>query len=192
MEVSKEPGKKSYADQIVALKKEAQSNKVFNAVCYAFALRKRTRQQITIPGLRLKMKKEGFEFSSHEYEKVLQTLASMGFGTLVKTPEGKIKALVNIKVTLQSIGQIAVAKRDVLEARKAHMKFEPLKAGPKQVIDKPQVIDVRPVVDATSITAQVNGRPITFTIPSGLSLDELTNFLWKFNEAFKTKKDLTS
>lgn len=95
------------------LREEAGKSPTFNAMCHIFALRQRSRQKITLHSLQATMKKEGFSFTAAEYTATLEFMHGAGVGTLEYSPRGAVRALANIKFSLQSIGLAALAKQDV-------------------------------------------------------------------------------
>lgn len=95
-------------DIVEKLRNEAAKNPVFSAICHVFAIRERTRQQVTMGTLRIVMSQEGFNFESVRYEECLRFLADLGLGRLDFAPNGKVRALKDIRTTLQSIGQAAL------------------------------------------------------------------------------------
>lgn len=100
---------------VLALREEAAKNPVFNAVAHIFAIRRRARQQVTIQRLQVAMTQEGFTFTRNQYENVIKFLASQNLGTLERNHKGRIRALKNIKVTLQSIGLAAIARKNTFD-----------------------------------------------------------------------------
>jgi hypothetical protein len=171
---------------IEALKKEALASKAFNAVCHVFAFRQRTRYVLTIVGLRQKMKAEGFTFSNEEYAKVLRTLASLGIGQLMVSPRGRIRALKNINITLQSIGQAACGDKAKLEGFKPSNKFIRLVSNPETVVKKPQeppkVQELSPKTQeskAIKLIVYLGGSPVTFAVPEELSTNEIAGLIQK-------------
>jgi len=96
------------------LQERARMNKVFNSMAHVFAIRERTRRQLTVTSLYAQMKREKFIFSKNDYINELQLLATLSVVSLEKSSRGMIKALVDIKITLQSIGQAALGgKKEV-------------------------------------------------------------------------------
>lgn len=107
-------------DTVSKLKSEAKKNPVFNAVAYSFAMRERSRRQVTVNNLALIMKREGFNYSRKELQEVLKFLGSLQLGKLEKTPRGNVRVLKGIPVTLQSIGLSALGKENMPEVRTTH------------------------------------------------------------------------
>jgi len=103
--------------QIVeALRAECARNPILSAVCHVFAIRERARQQVTIGSLVLRMAQEGYKYTKGDYQNVLRFFANLGIGTLEFNPNNKeVRALKNIRLTLQSIGRAAVTTDNVLE-----------------------------------------------------------------------------
>lgn len=93
----------------------AQRNETFNAVAQAFAMRERTRSQITVHSLKQFMDKDGHKYTREQYEEVLKFLASMKLGVLIRNSRDKVVAIKEVNTTLQSIGLAAISKTDALQ-----------------------------------------------------------------------------
>lgn len=163
---------------IDALRKGAASNKAFNAVCHMFATRERARQQVTIESLMMRMAQEGFRFSKKEYQGCLTFLASCGIGTLdVKTDTKEVKALKNIKVTLQSVGKAALAQGSSLEKFSPQYEYQEVKF--KDTIVQPPAT-AAPVIPPPAASGHVvmlvtrlNGKEVKLPLPRELTTQEL-------------------
>lgn len=95
---------------IELLRKGAQTNPAFAAVCKVFSERERARQQVTVHSLSARMLKSGYQFSKKDYINVLKYLSNLGIGALDVNPStNEVRGLKNIKITLQSIGEVAMA-----------------------------------------------------------------------------------
>lgn len=181
---------------VSALRKEAITNPVFNAVAHVFALRERARQQVTMAALRLRMGQEGFNHTKEDYSKVLKFLASLGFGTLEHDRSNNITALKNIRMTLQSIGLAAVGtKNEKLEAFNPQFDYQKLTLPKATVLPQqptaktppPQVQDVKPAHKDTnikpisdflaSVVVEINGKPVVFPLPKGFTPKDLGDLL---------------
>lgn len=165
-----------------ALREEANQNPVFNSVCLVFSMRERTRQQITLPSLMQTMDKEKFSFTRAQLEGVLRFLSTLGIGSLAFDKSGKIFALKNIKITLQSIGLVSLSKKDGLDKFKAQPHFESLVADTAAKAPKSLKVERTPagpvdVVDGrypATLTIKINGSPVVFELPRGITLKELS------------------
>lgn len=107
--------KYSPKDVVAMLRERANKSVAFNAMVHVFALRERTRQQITLANLFQVMLREGFRHTKLEYAKELEFMAALGIGKLEHDSKGRLRALKGIQVTLQSIGLAAAAKKDSLD-----------------------------------------------------------------------------
>lgn len=185
---STRPNKLSQKQIIEALRKEASNNPAFNAVAHVFAVRERARQQVTIASLRLRMAEEGFGHTKKEYGDVLRFLAFLGLGTLDASANGDVKALKNIKITLQSIGMAAITKSDKLDHFSPSIHFqslplvqpnEPLaqRTLPKAIVGQPAAPPRYPA----ALTAFIEGKPVLFNLSKGLTADELGDLLAKLH-----------
>lgn len=185
-------------DIIAALREQAKENQAFNAMCHIFALRERTRQQITLNNLALSMSKEGFIFTKDQYARCLIFFASLGIGKLDYDINGNLRALKNIKLTLQSIGLAAVSKKENLDNFKPQAKFTKLPV-PSVVLKQKKTTEVvpssppssplpllssnttttvatQPTYEA-SVTVLIDGKPIVFPLPDKISPKELGEIL---------------
>lgn len=127
---------------IETLKLETAKDPVTSAVLHMFAARERAREQVTIPALVNRMKEEGFLYAPGEYGRVLRLLAGLGVGRLDTDSSGKVRALKDVKVTLQSIGMAALGQGttiDQLAKRNRYQRIPIVTAAP-----------IRPTVTATS------------------------------------------
>lgn len=169
---------KTVAKNLVSmLRQEAEKNKVFNSVCHVFAMRERTRQQVTIQSLQITMEKEKFTFTKPQLEGVLKFMATLGIGTLEYDRHGSVRALKNIRVTLQSIGLAALSRKESLDKFQAAPVFKSL------VIDmeKPKVAAAAPLIGdqrfTASLSVNIYGKTLIFELPKGVSMQELSNIL---------------
>ena len=120
-------------DQVSALRILADNNQVFNAMAHVFAMRERTRGQITVSSLFASMEKEGYKYTKEEYAKVLSSLADIKLGRLEKNGAGKSVALKDIRYTLQSIGMASIAKKPDLtkyQPKKTYIKLPAVVPAP--------------------------------------------------------------
>lgn len=146
------------------LREEANKNKVFHSICGIFALRERTRRQISIVNLIMVTRKEGFEFTRVQLEDVLKFLASLGIGRLDYAKKNRLRALKDIRVTLQSIGLAALAKQETLTKFNIPTEFMSL--------EKP-VIESKGIKEETmkvTLLVELNpGHQVAFELPYSVS-----------------------
>lgn len=146
-----------------SLKDKASKSPAFSAMCTVFAIRERTRQQITMSSLIISMLREGFKYSRSEYEDALRFMSDLGLGTLVKDSKGKVRALKDIKTTLQSIGTAAISEGKL---KNFHPKVNFMKI-PQSFQEK---IDVKPPkiekVPDDEIVIKTNGKEYSFKLPT--------------------------
>lgn len=166
-------------ETIVALKREAAVNPCANAVFHVFALRQRARQQVTIVALTAKMEDEGFKFKVNQYQDLLKFLANLDLGTLAMDSKGRIRALTQVKITLQSIGEAAIGTKTKFDSFKQRAKFRVLPARGRIAVKK------QPPAGATagvqlSVTAVINGKAVTMWLPKELSSSEIATLLSHF------------
>lgn len=190
--------KEASNDITAKIKNRAETSKVFNILCHVFALRQRTRRQITIHSLFVTMTKEGFNFTKDDYRKELEFLAEIGIGTLERSKTGVVKALKNIKITLQSIGMTGVGKRPVLQAarlRNLYTQLPETTTVAKQQV-KPELPAITPnVVEAkkpksapapqenyeATIAFKVNDKKMVVHLEPNVSPSELFAILFEIN-----------
>lgn len=174
-------------ETIVALNNKAASSKCANAVFHAFALRQRARQQVTLVALMAKMENEGFKFKVSEYQDVLKFLGDLGLGTLAFGAKGQIRALTQVKITLQSIGEAAIGSRTKFDSFKQRAKFKKLSTKERIVAatSPAQVERRQPPAGATagvrlSVTAIINGKPVTMWVPDEFNKNEIAELVGRF------------
>lgn len=182
---SKMPPKVGPSQIIEKLRMEAAQNPAFNAIAHIFALRERTRAQVTIKTLANTMLKEGFSFSMEDYENILKFLHALGLGTIDVNHKGRVRGLKNIKVTLQSIGLATVARKEALELKTAFIKL-PVLHTPIPVLAPPKVttsvknstpFNKTSVKYQASLKVNFDGEDVMFDLPDGIGAKELGVFL---------------
>lgn len=172
----------NYNQIVESLRTEAKSNKVADCVFTVFTDRKRTRNVLTVNGLYQRMKAKNFDFSMHEYGEVLKFLSSLGLGTLELSKKGRVRALKDIKFTLQSIGQNALNGENGFEvaSRKTHYSKMPMKALQERVIKSVKALAEEPIIQALShkeITIAISGKDWKVSVPSNADEKELVKLI---------------
>lgn len=160
---------------IEALKKEAETNRVAKEVFVVFAMRDRARSILTVNGLEQRMKANGFLNNTKEdYAKVLQFLDKLGLGKIMMKANGKTIGLKDIRIKLQSIGEVACNKIAKLEGFHSRNTFQKLEL-PKQAF-KPRIItEGKPEV---TIKVELGtGIRYEIPIPNGATIDQITSLL---------------
>lgn len=174
---------KTNKDLVAAVRQRAATSPAFNAMCHVFAMRERTRQQITLTSLYLTMEREGFKFKKEQYAKELEFMASLGLGKL-ETDKSGITALKNIYVTLQSIGMAGISKKDSIEKFNLTPNFVKL----------PSSTDATPLLSTKqdlkgyklSMTVEFEGKAVTFQIDaSDMKAEDLLEMLADLNKGGK-------
>lgn len=159
--------------KIEILRKEAAGNKAANALFHAFAVRQRARFRINMNTLVVKMKHEGYEYSSSDYAPVLKLMADLGFGSLDIDSKGRIKGLKDIKTTLQSIGKAACGEMGYLSPSKHRNRF--LKIGTVQrEAPKPTAIKS---LEEINISMSVGGKQVKVSMPGDLDPLEIARII---------------
>lgn len=157
---------------VSALKKEAETNKAFNAVCHVFAIRKRTRFTLTVGSMAQAMRRERFQFGDQEYVSIIKFLAGLGLGNIETNRTGKVKGLSGLKVTLQSIGKAACSTEMTLTTARPKHKFEAL------IVPTPEAIKSSDI----GLTIYLNDKPVNFSLPSNLKNEEVLELLGKLRK----------
>lgn len=138
-----------------------------------FASRQRTRHQVTLRALSMRMKKEGFEHKDAEYAQVLKLLSESGFGTLEKDGKGRVKALKNVVATLQSLGAAVAAKGKSVQSSHPRPKFRTIVSNVvTDNADKTPSTPIRLTSDI-SLTLKIGNRPVNLPMPSDLTAEEI-------------------
>lgn len=142
-----------------ALKMISKTNKAASDLFHDFALRERTRGQLTVRAVSLRMQKQGFKHESKEYADVLKALADCGFGQIKTNRRGNVVGLFGIKATLQSIGQAVVGKGARLQNYAPRNKYSPIpvsQAPKEEVIQALSSVDrlVRSILEDGTIPAE--------------------------------------
>lgn len=115
-----------------ALKQEANTNKPFADVCTVFAMRERTRSQVTVNNLQVVMESNKFNLDKNQCRQILEIFAKIGIGRLIKDSKGQTRALVDIKQTLQSIGLTAMGDTLNLKPFRPQAKYTELLPEPQK------------------------------------------------------------
>lgn len=166
---------------VESLKYELETNKVSNAVFHVFALRQRARNDITLESLAIKMKSEGFNYPASELAHVLKFLANVGVGRLELDSRGRVKALRDIKIKLQSIGQAACGQVSRVDMNKQRHRFTtlPMKSMAHDIVmpSKPvQQVNQTPV----QVTLEFNGKPMSFNFPKHFNERDIAEVISRF------------
>lgn len=143
---------------IKALQDQRTKDPVLDAVCTVFAARQRARDRVTMQALRERMKKEGFLYADADYARILKLLGTLGLGRIHADHKGRVIALSDIKVTLQSVGMAAVGQATVMDRHWKRNKFQkipvieaaPIRKEPTKVVEK---------VEETLTLQRVQPRP---------------------------------
>ncbi len=173
------------SEVIETLRKKAGVDPVANAVFHMWAVRQRTAPSISIMSLVYRMKKEGFKFHKQQYAELLEFLASVGLGRLERSSKGRVKALKDIRFTLQSIGSAAVSRTGTFSHRKNRNRYQELpqrveqaietvvKASTAAVEEAPKAEVTKGLVKGLSLTFQVNGKPLRVHLPKDFTTEDL-------------------
>lgn len=168
---------------IVALRKLATDNKTANAVFHVWALRERARSMVTLDSLAQKMKEEGFIYTREELCLVLKDLATLGVGRL-KTTNGRVSALEDIRVTLQSLGIVAcgTVRPDLsaLEPFRHRNKFAKVVTPKKLFEERRRAMPTAPASTddpPSAITVTYGGLSLTVGVPKDMPAEDTAKIL---------------
>ncbi len=163
---------------VESLKKEAASNKATNDVLFVFSNRERARQILTVSGLKQRMKAKGFDYSDDKYGEVLTTMAAAGVGTLQKDAKGRVHALKDIKITLNSLGKAVLNAEKVKGFTPKNTYVEVKVPQTTEVIAAPKGL----TTGSLKLGVYMKDRLINIEVPSNLSSEELAALIHKFQE----------
>lgn len=168
---------------VLKLKDESKTDPTLNAVVHDFALRRRTRSQITLHALEQRMKLEGFTWTRDQCRNVLKLLGSCGVGKIDTDKEGNVIAIRDIKVTLQSIGRAVVGKEPIKQFNKRNtfgkLAVVPTPQPPKRRGRKPRAYQTPG--SRIVLTIIVNEKPVNIPVPSDLTPTEIAELISGFN-----------
>jgi hypothetical protein len=183
-------------DLIESLKARAADSKVFSAMAYAFAMRERTRQQVTVHNLKYSLGKEGYNFERDQFRKEIKFLASLGLGKLELDRKGRPAALKNIRYTLQSIGMAALSRTDKFKTFQPSPSFKPLPEPSFIDLSKPLPKEAARVKDRpvplsadfqAYLTVVAEGKTMRMDIIPGLTTKDLLVLVSKIFAAKEAK-----
>jgi hypothetical protein len=179
---------------VETLKQTAEKNRTAQDVFHFWAMRERTRNVVTVEALASRMKKEGFDHAPSDYAAFLRQLSNLGLGKLDISPTGKVKALKDIKLTLQSIGAAAVSGKSKLTGFYPRNRFgellvssdapqkvlEPVKAAPPKPVAKPaKETNGSPVNVGIALVMSINGKNVSIPVPQDLTIVEVAALVAK-------------
>lgn len=149
------------------LRSKARGSKTFENVCVVFAVRERARSQITVASLKQTMLKHGYpDFTSAHASDVIEFLSSLNIGIIHKDTKGRVKALINVKYTLQSIGAAALGETPRVEGFNQKRRFIQLPVKTEKVMEqrKEALIEKSKETYPARVTAELDGRTIDFPL----------------------------
>lgn len=159
---------------IETLKTQADSSPAVNAVLHAWAVRKRARNTVTLRALVQKMREEGFKYDAGDYALALKAMADAGFGRLETDRKGRVKALKDIRVKLQSIGAAVVAGTGGVKPFRQKPRYQEVKAPARRrkTVELPEQKEEQRVTPLY-ITVEINGKPVIFPVPAELTPEDI-------------------
>lgn len=170
---------------IQTLKLEAATDDKFAKVCDMLAARERSRSQMTVKAMDLRMKQHGAPLPEDDYRRVLKVLADLGFGTLEMDNRKRPLALKGVKVSLASIGEVALGRARGFKSVKLRNRFYKLPihavapAINKDPIAKPTPLRAFPLPKPSTIglTLVINNKPVTVTVNDDLTSNEIATLV---------------
>lgn len=169
-------------EQIMNLKKEANDDAIFNNVLHVFAQRERARREVTVSTLTHTMKKAGYEYSPQQVIPVLEKLSKLGFGRLEKDIRGRVRALRDIQVTLQSLGTVASQEKAEIKPFRPRNSFGKLSEETQEPRTPSPVIEAAKAKTALILTVMINDKPVNIQVPKGLSASEIAALVVKLRD----------
>lgn len=184
---------------LATLKTKALTQPAIGAVLTAWALRERARRVVTLRSLTITMKREGFKHHAEDYAQALKAVSEAGFGTLDLDSKGRIRALKDIKVQLQSVGK-SVLGGDTVRAWRPRNRFgtlttTPIGMTPKAPEKQPKMVKAPETKTAThakvilarrstdkvrveksppvSILVQINGKDVVIPVPANMTAEDV-------------------
>lgn len=161
-----------------ALRTEAKTNKVANDVFTVWAMRERSRAEVTLNGLHQRMVREGFNYTKQDYAPFLRTMARLGVGRLETQGGTKVVAIKNVHWKLDSLGKAALGEIGHVRSFRARNRFEPIKTidVPKAVEKK---VEIKPCAPVT-LTVSVNGKSLNLPIPNEFTPEDVGALVAQF------------
>lgn len=153
--------------QTETIQKEAESNKVFRDVAHVFAQRDRARTVVTLSSLHQTMKKRGYHYDKKDLVPVLTKLASAGIGKLDIDFKGKVRALKDIKVKLQSVGAVAEGGEELANFRQKNQFKEITMPEMKRSEQGPKLV----------LTALINGKALNIAVPGDFNTADIATLV---------------
>lgn len=162
-EVKRKPQTLSLVDSLRDL---AGKNAAFNAIAHTWAMRERTRHQVTVHALDLAMTKEGFSFTREDYRSVLAKLAAMKLGTLQRDSKGTITGLKGVNYTLQSLGLASLSKKNSLRRSTVKTPFTSLQIPKENIKEKAVIVDtvLKKPIKETTLTIKIGHKTFNFDL----------------------------
>ena len=84
----------------IKLATEAEKNPTLEALCQVFAIRERTRKQLTLRTLLASLRSEGHKVERGDVARCIRFLAALGIGSLVESDTKQVEGLRDIKYSL--------------------------------------------------------------------------------------------
>lgn len=165
---------------VAKLKKDVASNPALNAILHMFALRKRARASVTLRVLTRSMLQEGFKYTADECAAALKALSDAGVGTLESNSKGHVRALKDIKVTLQSLGKAVCGKEPVpVNGFKAKRQYQKVATPRIMMGEVPAYGPIQgPPTELNLVIKRVGGRhDITIRLPEDMTQAEIAGLI---------------
>lgn len=178
---------------IQTLKLEAATDDKFAKVCDMLAARERSRSQMTLKALDLRMKQHGHPLQEDDYRRVIKVLADLGFGTLETDSRKRPSALKGVKVSLASIGEVALGRARGFKSVRLRNRFYklplhavPVPAANRDPIQKPvlKTLSVTPSAKGIiGLTLVINNKPVNISVTENLTANEIATLVQCLRQA---------
>jgi hypothetical protein len=175
-------------DLVTALSQEVQKNPVFKDFALLCASRHRARKDLTVVSVSRNMKAQGFDHSDDKIISVLKLLADLGVGKIDKDHKGRIRALKDIRIKLQSLGAAALGEvKDELKGFRPRTNFGtlPQPTPPKAAPEVRAARSPRPWQTSGArivLTVLLGDKPINIPVPANLTALEIAALVEKFSK----------
>lgn len=161
---------------VFGLQSMAEASPVARAIFILWGMRKRTRAEVNLSVLMKTMKNEKFSYTRQEYAEFLEQLASLGIGKLERR-KGKVYALRDIGLTLQSIGAVATGHGE-LKPLPIRIRNKFVKLPIPEKVQTPTILRRRKEdVPEVSLTVTLKGKSLRVDVPNSMNASEIAGVI---------------
>jgi hypothetical protein len=173
---------KTMEELVKLIRLQAKRDECFANVCHIFANRDRARAEVTLQTLALTMKRERFTYTKDQLSTALRFLATCGVGRLELDAKKRVVALREIQVTLQSLGQMALADdKQVPEPQVFKSDTFPKYVPMTEIVhsDSPQVSQSTMINSTNHATLVFNGTVLNVKLSGDADIGNILTTLLK-------------